>query len=167
MTTLPEGVRTYETAQPTPETFDLTAWMEGLAPTKRACTIYARADLLSQLDLLAEKIRRAERAGQEATPLREQFLKLKSEVEASALDIVVRAWSQTRIKRNAQALKEEGITDPDEVGLHQIAQQIESPTGFGVDQLRKLNEISPQQASLIAATVVSANQGAVEVKIPF
>ena len=161
MTTLPEGVRTYETAQPTPETFDLTAWMEGLAPTKRACTIYARADLL------AEKIRIAERAGQEATPLREQFLKLKSEVEASALDIVVRAWSQTRIKRNAQALKEEGITDPDEVGLHQIAQQIESPTGFGVDQLRKLNEISPQQASLIAATVVSANQGAVEVKIPF
>ena len=105
MTTLPEGVRTYETAQPTPETFDLTAWMEGLAPTKRACTIYARADLLSQLDLLAEKIRIAERAGQEATPLREQFLKLKSEVEASALDIVVRAWSQTRIKRNAQALK--------------------------------------------------------------
>lgn len=39
MTTLPEGVRTYETAQPTPETFDLTAWMEGLAPTTRACTI--------------------------------------------------------------------------------------------------------------------------------
>jgi len=151
----------------TVDTFDLEKWINGVTPVERACTIYGRADLLAQLDLMRDRIRAARRAGKDTKSLEGQAQHLADEVEASALDVVVQGWSPERREEYHQALKDQGITDNLELGLHMVAAQIVKPEGFTVEMLRTLQDVSPTQAGLIASRVQEANTKPVEVSVPF
>ena len=144
----------------TVDTFDLEKWISGVAPV-------GRADLLAQLDLMRDRIKAARRAGKNTKPLEDQAKHLADEVEASALDIVVQGWSPERREEYHQALKDQGITDNLELGLHMVAAQIVKPEGFTVEMLRTLQDVSPTQAGLIASRVHEANTKPVEVSVPF
>lgn len=166
----PAGAIKYDNAEEeklTPENLNLDEWVNGLLPVKRACTIYARVDLLAVLDTARERIRIAKKHGQDTSEIEAEAREAAEQIEQTALTIVVQAWSQAKIKRFADDMKAKGVTDVDEIGLHQIAAQVVSPAGFTADTLRVIEENSPQQASLIVQTVVNANTKNVDVNVPF
>ena len=83
----------------TPETFDLDAWIDGAERTVRSATVYRRAGLIGDLDILAAKIENAEREeaidgagmGGGSGKLRAEYAKLADEFAKSALTVRMKA----------------------------------------------------------------------------
>lgn len=154
----------------TPEGFDLAAWLAGMRPARRATTIYARPDLLADIDVLAERLQVARAAGDdvEAARLATQVGRLRQEVADSALDVVVQATSE---ERRAALREQAGIKDSEQVSVDQalalIAAHVVAPEGLDVDALRMIHQASPTQVEKIARAIQVVNQAAPGVPAPF
>lgn len=153
-----------------PEGFDLQAWLAGARPSRRATTIFARPDLLADIDVLSERVlaaRAADHKG-EVADLIGQIRALREELTTSALDIVVEASSE-RVQADLRASLGivEGQPVTDEQTLAFIAAHIVEPAGFDAAALAAFNDISPQQVLKIASAVKVVNQSAPAVPAPF
>lgn len=151
-----------------PEKFDLAAWIAGVRPARRATTIYARPDLLADLDLLAERYALTSPASPDRPALEQQMRGLREQVEASGLDIIVEARSEELRQTMAQALEKDGLKATDiDYQLAMIASQIIQPVGLDSATLKTLYEISPVQVAKIAQAATAANTEAPKVELPF
>ena len=151
-----------------PEKFDLAAWIAGVRPARRATTVYARPDLLADLDLLAERYALTSPASPDRPALEQQMRDLREQVEASGLDIIVEARSEELRQTMAQALEKDGLKATDiDYQLAMIASQIIQPVGLDSATLKKLYEISPVQVAKIAQAATTANTEAPRVELPF
>lgn len=167
----PTDIRTLDPAAPLPlepEKFDLAAWIAGVRPARRATTVYARPDLLADLDLLAERYALTSPASPDRPALEQQMRDLREQVEASGLDIIVEARSEELRQTMAQALEKDGLKATDiDYQLAMIASQIIQPVGLGSALLKTLYEISPVQVAKIAQAATAANTEAPRVELPF
>ena len=167
----PTDIRPLDPAAPLPlepEKFDLAAWIAGVRPARRATTVYARPDLLADLDLLAERYALTSPASPDRPTLEQQMRDLREQVEASGLDIIVEARSEELRQTMAQALEKDGMKATDiDYQLAMIASQIIQPDGLDSATLKKLYEISPVQVAKIAQAATAANTEAPKVELPF
>lgn len=167
----PTDIRPLDPAAPLPlepEKFDLAAWIAGVRPARRATTVYARPDLLADLDLLAERYALTSPASPDRPALEQQMRDLREQVEASGLDIIVEARSEELRQTMAQALEKDGMKATDiDYQLAMIASQIIQPDGLDSATLKKLYEISPVQVAKIAQAATAANTEAPKVELPF
>ena len=167
----PTDIRPLDPAAPLPlepEKFDLAAWIAGVRPARRATTVYARPDLLADLDLLAERYALTSPASPDRPTLEQQMRDLREQVEASGLDIIVEARSEELRQTMAQALEKDGLKATDiDYQLAMIASQIIQPDGLDSATLKKLYEISPVQVAKIAQAATAANTEAPKVELPF
>ena len=167
----PTDIRPLDPAAPLPlepEKFDLAAWIAGVRPARRATTVYARPDLLADLDLLAERYALTSPASPDRPTLEQQMRDLREQVEASGLDIIVEARSEELRQTMAQALEKDGMKTTDiDYQLAMIASQIIQPDGLDSATLKKLYEISPVQVAKIAQAATAANTEAPRVELPF
>lgn len=153
-----------------PDTFDLAAWLAGMRPARRATTVYARPDLLADLDVLAERIQVARAASDnvEAARLVAQATAIRQALIDSSLDVVVQATSE---ERRATIREQAGLADGVEATTRQaleiIAAHIVEPAGMDVEALTMLHEASPAQVEKIARAIQVVNQTAPGVPAPF
>ena len=167
----PADIRPLDPSAPlplVPEKFDLAAWIAGVRPARRATTVYARPDLLADLDLLAERYALTSPASPDRADLEQQMRDLREQVEASGLDIIVEARSEELRQTMAQALEKDGLKATDiDYQLAMIASQIIQPAGLDSATLKTLYEISPVQVAKIAQAATAANTEAPRVELPF
>lgn len=151
------------------ENFDLAAWVSGIQPTRRATTIYARPDLLAELDLLGERLEIARAAGDEdrAAEIIVQGQAIALQIEQSALDFVFEGWSSHRIEKFKTACEQRGITDNEEYGLELFAAQCVSPEGATAELFKQIGENLPAQSYKLLQALASANNSGVDVDGPF
>lgn len=152
----------------TPESFDLAAWVDGIQPVTHSVTLYARGDLVGDMDRIHARLRHARdtrdtRAVEELTAQAREVVDILNE---SALDVVVVGWSQDRIDAFRRERAEEGL-DEHAVSLAQVAAQVIQPEGFTVSFLETLFERIGPQAQQIVAAVSAANSQAPKVTVPF
>lgn len=150
-----------------PKTFDLAAWIDGVQPVTHAVRLYARGDLLSDLDLVKAQIENAKVGRDYGTVkvLREQAGEIVEALEATALDIVVEGWSQSRVEAFQKPLKEQGLSDEGVIVRQTVAQVVE-PSGFTAELFESLMERIYPQAMQVVAAAVAANNRAPVVSIP-
>lgn len=166
---------TDETPELDPATFDLNAWINGVAGTVRAVTLYQRSDLLGAIDQLQRELRLAElvpdedRGMNDPTPdgIRRQIEQTAREFEASALVFKVQGRSDEAREQIAKKLKKKGVTDEYEVVLHQLVDAIMEPKGVTVDFLRSLSERSEPQLKMLLTAASLANFQPPKVDVPF
>lgn len=167
----PTDIRPLDPAAPLPlepEKFDLAAWIAGVRPARRATTVYARPDLLADLDLLAERYALTSPASPDRPTLEQQMRDLREQVEASGLDIIVEARSEELRQTMAQALEKDGLKATDiDYQLAMIASQIIQPVGLDSATLKTLYEINPVQVAKIAQAATAANTEAPRIELPF
>lgn len=155
-----------------PATFDLDAWIDGAQRTERSAVVYARPDLLAQIDHLDQAIasvRRVEpedRGVNDPTPesLRQERDQLVAQFHASALEVRVRGLTRDDIDEREKAAKAEGAVGTD-VDLHVLASAIISPP-FTRKQLKRLLErVGDSQINAIVQAYhrASAERPAVDV----
>lgn len=152
---------------PDAEGFDLAAWVAGVAPVTHAVTLYARGDLLGDLDVLHARITNAKGANQTKVvrELTKQAQEIAAQIEASALDVVVQGWAQDRVSAFQEDLKARGVEGED-LSIEQAAAQVVSPEGFTADMYRRLLDVIRPQAMQIAAAAVAANRRVPVVTVP-
>lgn len=147
------------------ETFDLAEWIAGVRPTRRAVTLYARGDLLADIDLLSERIRLARLAGDDTTADRATLSEVYEALAASALDVVVEARSLEAVKAVTDAMPSDAtVLDQN---LATIAAQIVEPAGLTTEMLRTVWQSQPHQVDLLLAACREANLKAPKVTPPF
>lgn len=154
----------------TPDGFDLTAWLAGIRPSRRATTIYGRPDLLATIDVLSERVIEAEAARDsvEVASLTGQIREAREQMAASAVDVVVEASSEQAQADLREALGIKGQDDlSEEQVLGWIAAHIVAPAGFDTAALKALNAVSPRQVAKIGNAVRVANETAPAVPAPF
>jgi hypothetical protein len=123
----------------TPQDFDIDAWIADAERPSRSVTIYQRADLLADLDALAERINNAEDEDVDGPSagggsLRTQYAKLAQQFHDSALTIRIEGRSER--EREELVLRIPNLT-PDQRGAVVLADAITSPK-FTPEQLEKL-----------------------------
>jgi hypothetical protein len=129
-----------------PATFDLDAWIDGAQRTERSAVVYARPDLLAEIDHLDRQIESSRRAGpddrglDDPTPesLREKRDQLVAAFHASALEVRVRGLTRDEMNDREDAAKKDGVTGTD-VDLYVLASAIVSPR-FTLAQLKRMLE---------------------------
>jgi hypothetical protein len=150
------------------EDFDLAQWVEGVTPVTHAVALYARGDLLADLDLVTARIdqaRREHRDNRTIAPLRERAKALADTIRASELDVVVQGWSQDRVEDFQRPLKEVGMSNEDVV-IEQVCAQVVSPKGFTPDLYRQLDALIHPQVEQIAGAVFACNLRVPVVSVP-
>lgn len=163
------------TPVPDPATFDLNAWINGVTGTVRAVTLYQRADLLAEVDELQRQLRIAERIPDEdrglgdPTPdgIRRRLEQVAADFEKSALVFKVQGQSDEARDRIAKKLKKQGVTDEEEVVLHQLAAAVVEPKGVTVDVLRTMQERSEPQVKMLLTAASLANYAPPAVDVNF
>jgi hypothetical protein len=150
-----------------PKTFDLAAWVEGITPVRHATRIYARGDLVAELDLVKDQIIAAKtgRDYETVKALRDQGGVILDALEKSALDVVVEGWSPSRVEAFQKPLKEQGLSDEDILVRQTVAQVVE-PEGFTSELFQSMRDALYPQAMQVVASVVAANNRAPVVSIP-
>lgn len=156
------------------EDFDFEEFLSGVRPTRRAVKVYARADLVAQMEEVAGGFRddlpaqAKKKVLAEITALREQF-------EASGRWFVAEARSAEWVEKfREDASKTAGDTGsldaaeddltPEQirarqrVTLMQAAAQVVSPKGVTTEGLERLGEVAPAELNKIIAAVTFANR---------
>lgn len=153
-----------------PATFDLSAWVAGLNPARRAVTIYGRPDLQADVDLLRERMLEARRCGEAeaAEDYKQRLAAVAAELRASALDVVVQATApelQDKIKADTGCA--EGAEMNNDQACMFTAAHVVEPAGFTAEHVRAILDASPAQATVLIHAVRRVNTEAVQVAAPF
>lgn len=150
-----------------PKAFDLGAWISGLRPTLRSCTLYARTDLLAEIDALKSSYDLATDSDVRTEIAREADV-LRTEVLDSAVTVTVRAHGETANDEIRSGL---GLSKGDTPNLRQnlgfIAAHVVEPEGLDVDALEAIYRASPLQVDKLARIVLNTDRTAPEVPAPF
>lgn len=156
------------------EDFDFEAFLSGVRPTRRAVKVYARADLVAQMEEVAGGYR-DDLPAQAKKKVLAEVTRLRDEFEASGRWFVAEARSSEWVEKfREDATKKAGDTGPldaeqddlteaqksarEKVTLMQTAAQVVSPSGVTVDGLERLGDIAPAELNKIIAAVTFANR---------
>jgi len=128
-----------------PETFDLDAWLADAERPEHAVTVYQKAGLIADLDVLAAKIENADGDDEVDGPsmgggtgkLRAEYEALAKQFHDSAL--TVRVQSLTKDEQKA-ILEENKDLDATALGFVVLSRALVHPVA-SPDQLRKLNKV--------------------------
>lgn len=128
-----------------PETFDLDAWLEDAERPEHAVTVYQKAGLIADLDVLAARIEAADEDDEVDGPsmgggvgkLRAQYEALAKQFHDSALTVRVQSLTQDEQKA---ILEENKGLDAAELGRLILSRALVHPVATP-DQLRKLNAV--------------------------
>jgi hypothetical protein len=137
-----------------PQDFDFDAWLDGAERPERAVTVYQKANLIADLDVLAERINNAEQddevdgpsMGGGAGKLRGEYAVLAQQFHDSALTIRIAGHSDTEKRDFAKAHADAA---PSELGRVILADAIKSPR-ITPEQVGRLEaKLGPAQFNLI------------------
>lgn len=143
---------------------DLTAFLAGIRPIRRAVTLYARGDLLAEVEVLQAKL--STLGPREHQETLDKIAQLQAEMDASAIDVVVEGRSESWRQDQLEKLRAKGLSDF-EIGCALTCAQIVSPPGFTPDVLAQIAAVSPTQSDLIVLAVQLANGQSVGQSNPF
>ena len=155
-----------------PQDFDFDAWLDGAERTERGVTVYQRAGLIADLDLLSEQIVNADQDDEADGPsmgggagrLRAKYAELAQQFHDSALHLRIRAmdeYEQVELRKTNPDLS------PSDFGYLVISEAITSHK-ITPGQLRKMNErIGELQFGRIFETFNQANTEAPSVSADF
>lgn len=149
-----------------PARIDVTAFIAGILPIRRAVTIYARGDLLATLDVLAERISKNKLSGENVEYLEGKAAEIVEEIQSNCLNFVVEGRSGEWVKEFFTRMKEQGISETDST-IMQVAEQIVEPAGVTYELLKQIIDKAGVQAAKLSYAVIAANSGEVEIPAPF
>lgn len=155
----------------TPKDFSFDDFLNGVRPTRRSVKLYARGDLIARMDEIVFAI--------ESAPEDENVDGLIDEFEQAKADFQNGQWftvekrssewaeqfrldteKRLGLKRVKDGDDEPALSDRDAatVTLHQLAQQIVTPTGVTYEQLRSLGDTNEGELSKLIYTMISVNR---------
>lgn len=137
---------------------DIASWLNGLRPTRRAAVVYGRADLLAEIDTLAELEMKAPPSQREE--IRERAIGLTEQLVASGIRFVFEGRSNSWISARAAELRKEGVTDETELQLHLMVDALVEPEGITVDDLIAIGEAGQAQLDKLAEAANNATMSA-------
>ena len=146
------GARGSEPSETNP---DLWAWVQGVRPTRRSATVYARFDLQARLDELAELIPRL--SGDQQAAAEAEASELQAEIMASGLTFIFEGRSQSWMQQFVEDMKARGVTESEDILLAQMAAQCVTPEGVTADVFRQIAEMQPVQFATVVTALVDAN----------
>lgn len=169
---------------PTPENFDLDAFVHGMRSTVRTANIYGRADLIGEIDSLEAKlaVARAAAASDEASlddvgeveRLEQHILRVQQEFVDSGVTFAIEGRSEAWLTNIENQWKNHadtnGLSKEEKqvfINLHQLAGAIVKPTGVTYDHLVRIREASEPQLRKLLVTFAMANNQAPQVTVPF
>lgn len=157
-------------------TFDFTAWVAGVKPTRRSVKIYGRADLIAVIDELGDALAVAVEAAKDpeaSLAERDDVARLEADLErayadftASGIRVVIEGRSEEWLESTKKQLEAKGVTDGVDISLHQLAQQVVSPAGVTADALKALREKSEPQIRKLLTAWTFANNQPVAIDVP-
>lgn len=157
----------------TPQDFDVEAWIEGVERPERGVTVFQKAALLADLDLLAEKIQHAEAAEDlepalaevgEARRLRARYAELAQQFHDSGVQFRVRGMDDH--EKRALRLANPDL-EPSEFGYLVFSEAIVSPK-LTPAQVKKLEaNLGETQFGCIAEKFYEASREMPEVSADF
>lgn len=131
-----------------PGNFDLDSWISGLATFRRAVTIHGRPDVLAEIDVIDDRLKRAQ--GSRRAALLKERVRLEKIYHASALDIIMQPVTREYTVEMMGRIEELKKAEPDDMGkqveeveLKWLAAHIVQPEGFDLERLRTINEKAP------------------------
>jgi hypothetical protein len=156
----------------TPQDFDFEAWLEGADRPERAVTVYQKAGLIAQLDMLAARITVAEAdedsdgpsMGGGAGKLRAEYAALAKQFHDSALTISVQSLTKDE-QREIGAAHED--LDAGELGCEILAAAITSPKVKPAQVKKLARVIGDAQMDLIMTAYHQACSEVPEVSADF
>ena len=155
----------------TPQDFDLDAWINGADRPERAVTVYRKAGLIADMDVIAEKIRNADEDEIDGPSmaggvgkLRGEYAKLAQQFHDSALTVRVQGRTKAERLKIEQANPGLGVQD---LGFAILADAVTSPKA-SPNQLARMQEaIGEPQFGLIIRAFNSACDDLPEVSADF
>lgn len=151
-----------------PDRFDLAQWMAGFQPTRKACVLYGRTDLLAVIDRLDEEARLPGLSDDRKKELLDEANAILTELKESGVEFVVQTMS---VYAQKKLLDDMGYSDGDQV-THEmecqfIAAHIVEPTGVTGDDIRGLYAASPLQVEKLSRTVRAVDSVEPTITAPF
>lgn len=149
--------------------FNFAAWLHGVTPIRETVTIFAdghaQAEIsrLAYLEAIAPDDNGTHSEPSERQKIVNRLRDLYAAVIDSGMDFVIEGRNSTWVSTFAEQAKADGITDPLEVTLRQIAAQIVSPEGVSYDGLKALHESREQEVNRLAEAVLKANSESLRV----
>lgn len=156
----------------TPQDFDFDAWLEGAERPERAVTVYQKAGLIADMDLLAERILNAEAdeevdgpsMGGGVASLRGEYAKLAQQFHDSGVQFRIRGMDDYE-KREIRVANPD--VTPTEFGYIVFSKAIISPR-VTPEQVKKLEErLGQAQFGFIVSKFDQACREAPEVSADF
>lgn len=139
-----------------PRDFGFAAWLSGVTPVRETVTIYPDGHSQAEISKLA-KLEAGAPKGERAA-LAEQLRDLYAKRIASGMDFVLEGRTATWVKDFHEKAKAEGVTDPIEVTLRQIAAQLVAPEGVTADHLRQIWNVREADVDALAEAALTVNR---------
>lgn len=138
-----------------PERFDFAQWMAGFQPTRKACMLYGRTDLLAVIDRLDEEARLPGLTDEQKKELLAEAQKTLEVLKASGVEFVVQTMSVYAQKALMERLGHKGKGDQvtHEMECAFLAAHIVEPTGVTGEDIAGLYKASPQQVEKLSRVV--------------
>lgn len=138
----------------TPGEFDFASWVAGFQPTRKACILYGRTDLLAVIDRLDEEARLPGLSDEKKAELLEEANRTLEQLKASGVEFVVQTMSVYAQKELVEKLGSpdgENITHEMECAF--IAAHIVEPTGVTGQDIQDLYAASPAQVEKLSRAI--------------
>jgi len=147
-------------SKPVAADFDLDAWIDGTCGITGMARIIQRGDLLAKIDRLEAELNAAQRAGAADRGLGDRSVQtIRAEIDQtyeqiwdSMIWVRVQDRTEARREKIRDRLRKHGVTNPDTIGLHIIADSIVGletadgreiplpPDGFPPEKLRAIRD---------------------------
>ncbi len=152
-----------------PEKFDLASWMAGFQPTRKACVLYGRTDLLAVIDRLDEEARLPGLSDERKKELLDKADSTLAELKASGVEFIVQTMS---VYAQKELLEELGHAGKGDLVTHEmecafIAAHIVEPTGVTGDDIAGLYKASPLQVEKLSRTIRAVDSVEPTITAPF
>lgn len=159
-----------DTPDVTPEDFTFDDFLAGARPTRRRARLFMRADLIADMEQLADEIGDLDEGDERVAPLVERYEQVKADFDASGRWFSVEKRSSEWVakfrrdtaKRLDIALDGDGdaatMEEARTLGLHQLAEQIVTPAGATYDGLRALYERNEGEVNKLFLAMRLANE---------
>ena len=131
-----------------PKTFDMALWLSGVQPVRRSHTMYARADLLAQIDELAA-LEQVTPAGEANKALLDEAVALTDQIKASGITFVIEGKTATWEAAFRKSLDDAKITDTVERSISQLVAQIVEPVVAYEDMAFIAESREPEVAKML------------------
>jgi hypothetical protein len=155
----------------TPQDFSFEEFLNGVRPTRRSVLLYPHAELIARLDQIANQIDAAPE-DRNVDDLIDEFERVKAQFHTGVWFTVEKRSSEWVEKFRVDTEKRLGMkrTRSDEdsepelatrdlatISLHQLAEQIVTPSGVTVAQLQKLMDTNEGELNKLVFAMIEVN----------